>query len=96
MYAEAERRGISSAWNGVRGEKEKRKFIQGRARWVRSKEGGIWLRPATRTKSREVQTGVERAVLGDTGSSVLCLLSVRCRQLYSQIWSQLEVERYTD
>lgn len=54
MDAEAERRGISSAWNG---EKEKRKFIPGRARWVRSKEGGIGLRPATRKKSTEVHRG---------------------------------------
>lgn len=44
-----------------------------------SKEGGIWLRPPTRIKSTEVHIGLEWAVLGETVSSVLCLLSLRCR-----------------
>lgn len=57
----------------------KRKFILGRARWVSSKGGGIWLRPPTRRKSTEVHIGLEWAVLGETVSSVLCLLSLRCR-----------------
>lgn len=77
MYAEAERRGINSAWNGVK--ERKRKFILGRAQSVRSEEGGIWDRSPTTTKSTEVHTGLEWAVLGETVSSILCLLSLRCR-----------------